>query len=70
MAGKRDDFAWILGMLHEARRGSPKRVRGVEGYETPEQIYERRVTKRRKWRNIIALILQIALPLIIFLLLL
>lgn len=70
MGAKRDDFAWILDVLHEARRDSPGRAPRGAGYETPEQIYERRVTKRKKWRNILVLLLQIAIPFIIFLLLL
>lgn len=69
MAGKRDDFAWILELVHAARRGSPRGPQRGASYETVEQLYERRVNRRRKWRSIIILILQIALPFIIFLLL-
>lgn len=69
MAGKRDDFAWILELLHETRRGSPRRSQRGAGYETVEELFERRTNRRKKWKSIIVLLLQIALPFIIFLLL-
>ena len=67
--GKRDDFAW---MLEFRRRGDgPGRQRpGGQSYESAEQIFDRRVRRKRRLRTIIALILQIAIPLILFLLLL
>ncbi len=67
---KRDDFAWILEFSRRYREG-PKRQRpGGQRYENVEQIYDRRVRRKSRLKAIIALILQIAIPLIIFLFLL
>jgi hypothetical protein len=68
--GKRDDFAWMLEFRRRYRDASRRQRPGGQGYESAEQIYERRVRRRSKLKMIIALILQIAIPLIIFLFLL
>jgi hypothetical protein len=67
---KRDDFAWMLEFSRRYREGPRRQRQGGQGYESAEQIYDRRVRRRSRLKMIIALILQIAIPLIIFLILL
>ena len=67
---KRDDFAWILEFSRRYREGPNRQRPGGQRYENAEQIYDRRVRRKSRLKAIIALILQIAIPLIIFLFLL
>ena len=67
---KRDDFAWMLELMRRGSLGPAKGRAGGQGYETAEQIYERRMKRRNRLKTIIALLLQLAIPLIIFLFLL
>ena len=67
---KRDDFAWMLELLRRNRLGQTRGRAGGQSYETAEQIYERMMKRRNRLKTIIALILQLAIPLIIFLFLL
>ena len=70
MNNKRDDFAWILELRHQNRAGSSRQHPRGQSYETVEQIFERRTKRRNRWKAIIILLLEVALPLIVFLLLL
>lgn len=65
MANKRDDFGWLLELMRGASRAPPGREHGGEGYETPEQIYERRSRRQKRYRTIIVYLLQIALLVIL-----
>lgn len=65
MATKRDDFAWLLELVRGAPRAPQGRDQHAEGYETPEQIYERRTRRQKRYRTLIAYLLQIALMVIL-----
>ncbi|MDG6964898.1 MAG: hypothetical protein JRN27_06795 [Nitrososphaerota archaeon] len=67
MAEKRDDFAWIFDLL--GKREGRAAPRSGEGYETVDQIFERRTRQKRTWKAVARLIIQL-LPLIIMVVLL
>lgn len=59
MAKRRDDFAWIVELMKGTRRPQVRIDAVRQGYESVDQIFERRTRKKKSLGRFIILLIEL-----------